>query len=775
MGDGKTVRKFAQFDFVPPDGCLCDAASPGWFVAKQGDCRVELHDWAMEFTAAGVLMQAELLLISRDEAAIAHYLPKLERSANFIETRRDPKNNLFLAGAAGNLLAPSFAGWKRPDGKYDMAYLTALSITHIAALDRLIEVEKMAGRADKVAFYAEKRESARKGLALLTTEEGYFIKSLDPDGAKHGVYGAKKYGYFEASPNHDAIAFRVVDDAQAERIYTKIASIPDLRPHAFIIANAPCLDDIYDAPTGLWQYGTWVNGGHWSTCEGRMMMAYYRLGKYEDARRSMRQLLTFARKFRMDNPLVKFGSDVYQPGELLNLCYDTFAPSAGLVRGLFEYLYTADKLTLIPHIPPGITELEQRFPIRFGGKKLFLSTRGHGPVTAVRINGQEWKDFDAQAIRLPYAQTPDAAYLQIALGGVELPQTAETAKAESLPIPSLPDEAFWTSERAIRESRPNSLPLRIGADSNGASQFLGDIARPLIASRALSADEIARLAKDDKDIAADAAMVGDWRWDQAKDKTFAHTQVADLPAKIAGEVQIVDGPHGAAIRLTGKGWVEVADDARLALTKAYTLAAWVSPKSLPGAGGRIIDKSTVGTSDNFLLDTHPGNSLRLITRQGTISFDAKLPADQWSHVAATFEAAGELRLYLNGKLVASTASGPPTDMPGSVTALRPLLERLARFHKAMVGANLASAYEAEHARLAIDMLATIAERQQLLDKGKLAPLPEPPRAAAAEKSYVDTLAKLCTGLEKTLDSYAKAQEPSKRRAYDVWTGTAARK
>ena len=84
MGDGKTVRPHESytrpkkpFQWVPPDGCLCDAASPGWFVAKQGDGRVDIHDWGMEFTAAGVLMQAEFLLINRDAKAIEHYLPKL--------------------------------------------------------------------------------------------------------------------------------------------------------------------------------------------------------------------------------------------------------------------------------------------------------------------------------------------------------------------------------------------------------------------------------------------------------------------------------------------------------------------------------------------------------------------------------------------------------------------------------------------------------------------------------------------------------------------------
>ena len=435
MGDGKRKE---YHDWVAPDGCLCDAARPGWIVYKQGDGKVDIHDWGMEFTAAGFLMQAELLLISRDMGAIAHYLPKLERCANFIETRRDPEKNLFLAGPAGNLLAPSYAGWKRPDGTYDKAYLTGLSITYIAALDRLIELEKMAGNGDKANLYTERRDLARKGLAQVTTDEGYFIKSLDPDGTRHGVYGAEKHGYFEASPNHDAIAFRVVDDEQAERIYNKIASIPGLRPYDFIIPNCPGLDDMYQEPDDwLWKFGTWVNGGHWSTCEGRMVMGYYRLGKYEDARRSMKQLLKFAHEFRMDNPLVEFGSKVYQPKQPINLCYDTFGPAAALVRGLFEYLYKADGLTLVPHVPPGITELQQRFPVRFGECQLFLSTYGNGDITAVKINGQPWKEFERGTVFLPAGSTPKMARIQIALGGAQLPPLP----AEEEPGPSTISDA----------------------------------------------------------------------------------------------------------------------------------------------------------------------------------------------------------------------------------------------------------------------------------------------------------------------------------------------
>jgi hypothetical protein len=461
MGDGKRIGAKPPFDWVAPDGCLCDAARPGWIVYKQGDGRVAIHDWGMEFTAGGVVLQGELLLISRDARAIAHYLPLLERSANFIETRRNPTNNLFLAGPAGNLLAPSYAGWKRPDGVYDKAYLAGLSVTYIAALDRLIELEKLAGRKEQAALYELRRDLAQRGLSLLTTDEGYLIRSLDPDGVRHGVFGAERHGYFEASPNHDAIAFRVADDAQAERIYGKMASIPGLRPHDFILPNYPTYDDMYEKPEGLWAYGTWVNGGHWSTCEARMVLAYYRLGKFEDARRSMRRLLTFADNFRMDNPLTHCGSEVYQPNEPINLCYDTFGPAAAFMRGLFEYIYRADGLTLVPHLPSGVTALDQLDPVRFGSKQLLLSTVGAGPITAVRLNGRPWKHFDRGTVFLPYGATPSLAKVQIIMGNAKPQGRASSQSLASTGVQKVrsaePSSSSPASDLAALEKRAGRL------------------------------------------------------------------------------------------------------------------------------------------------------------------------------------------------------------------------------------------------------------------------------------------------------------------------------
>lgn len=466
MGDGTSVRPHARWQWVPPDGALCDAAAPGFYVAKQGDGQVDIHDWGMEFAAAGLLMQAELLLIGRDRDAIAAYLPKLERTAHFLDTRRERSNNLYLAGPAGNLLAPSYAGYRKPDGTYGMAYLTGLSVTTIAALDRLIELERLMGRRDQAASFAKRRAATRRGLDSFLESDGYFIRSLDPDGVRHGVLGAEKHGYIEASPNHDAVCFRVADDGLATRIMAKLTSVGGLRPHDFILPNYPSYDDMYEKPEGLWAYGAWVNGGHWSTCEARMIVAYFRTGLWDDARRSMKKLLTFAERFRMDNPLTEFGNNVYQPGQPVNLTYDAFGPPAAMLRGLFQYEYNADGLTLRPRIPPTILQLEQRFPIRLGRKQIWLATVGSGRITRVWVDGRRWRRHTSAEVRLPYDSIGDTVRVVIGLGGAT--PNPEFLHARPDPAPPLESpgptalkeeaERIEALERSIADLKDDSYP-----------------------------------------------------------------------------------------------------------------------------------------------------------------------------------------------------------------------------------------------------------------------------------------------------------------------------
>lgn len=449
IGDGKTKDSFDPLrppgvdEIIPPDGCLVDAASPVASYHRQGDDRWWIHDWFYEATAAGVLMQGELLLTNRDMDAIHKYLPRLHRACDFVERARDPKNGLFLVGPACNLLAPSYGGVRQPDGTFGKGYLTGVSITYLAALDRMVELCKLTADNERLERYENRRKITRDSLPLLMTPEGYFVKSMEPDGTKHGVYGQTRYGYFETSPNVDAICHRVVDSKQSETIYAKIASIPEMRPNSFLIANYPGLDDMYagwgttELP-GTYGFGQWVNGGAWLTEEARAIMAYYRLGKYDDVRNSARAFRKFADEYQLDAPFTDCGRGLWFKDNLTNICHDDFGVPAAVVRGLFEYVYKADSLTLIPHIPSSIREYSQKEPIIFGEKRMLIHVRNGGPtVKSLKVNGRKWDVTARDSVALPYESLPKEARIELVMtggwaeasSGSESGGSAPTAKA----------------------------------------------------------------------------------------------------------------------------------------------------------------------------------------------------------------------------------------------------------------------------------------------------------------------------------------------------------
>ncbi|HNY42619.1 MAG TPA: hypothetical protein PKJ41_19615, partial [Bryobacteraceae bacterium] len=162
-------------------------------------------------------------------------------------------------------------------------------------------------------------------------------------------------------------------------------------------------------------------------------------------------ILTLAERFRMDNNLTDFGNGFYQPDLPINIVYDTFAVPAALIRGLFEYLYRADGLTILPHIPPGITELEQAFPVRFGASRLYLSAVGSGPVTGVRVNGKPWKWFNGNSITFAPESLPAEARVEILLGGARrAKRTAARAGAGADATPAGHEELQALNARAQR-------------------------------------------------------------------------------------------------------------------------------------------------------------------------------------------------------------------------------------------------------------------------------------------------------------------------------------
>ena len=435
QGDGKREGKWGNVVLVAPDGCLADCARPGAIMYKQGDGDVNRHEWFHEATAAGVVMQAEILLASRDREALSYYLPKMERACDSIERTRDTKNNLFLVGPACNLLAPSYGGVKQADGSFGKGYLAGLSINYLAALDRMVDLFKLAEEAEKLAEYEQRQKITRQSLGQLLTPAGYFVKSLEPSGVKHGVLGQEQYGYLEGVANADAVGLRVVDDRTAERIYAQIAAFPEIRPFDFLLTNAPGLDDTYwswgnvsgAGMEGIHQFGDWVNGAVWGTVEGRAILMYYRLGKFEDIRRSGARAMRWAKDYRMDAPWSQRGENTsnswYDEGSWLygngvKVMIDNFAIPAATVRGLFDYEYRWDRVVLRPRVPGCITEYRQKEPVRFGEKRLYMSCRNGGPkVKSVKVNGKAVKVKSSETVVLVYDELPLEARVEITTEG----------------------------------------------------------------------------------------------------------------------------------------------------------------------------------------------------------------------------------------------------------------------------------------------------------------------------------------------------------------------
>jgi hypothetical protein len=237
-----------------------------------------------------------------------------------------------------------------------------------------------------------------------------------------------------------------------------------------------------------------------------------------------------------------------------------------------------------------------------------------------------------------------------------------------------------------------------------------------------------------------------------------------LSAKIVGKVDQADGPAGKVLRLNGAGYLEIAPNPALNITEACTLEAWVRPETLPRSGGRIIDKSEAGTSNGYLLDTFPSNSLRFITQAGTLDFPAKLVPGQWSHVAATVSSNGQLMLYLQGQLVAQHASSPLPD----IASLLAQAKHLQAFYRNLTEHGLGDSYEAAHARLALDCISATHTRFTLLEGGKLKPLANSVSQSAADESYLATARKLAQGLAKQLASYRGSSEAQKKLMAELW-------
>ena len=827
IGDGKRV---GLDDPNPaPDGCLCDAAKPDGAYYKQGDGNVPIHDWALEETLSGVIMQAEQLLIDRDAPAASKvYLSLFNRTLALIESRRDAATNLLYSGVSSNLLAPSYGAWLLPNGTRVPAFLTGMSVSYVAALDRVIELERLVGASEPASpwamsalVHAEQRERILAGLpALLAPSQTYFVKYKDPDGTLHGVLGAKRHAYIEAVSNHDAVALDVAERIGVPGLDEAIMSTmlgddvpknpvtggPGLRPYSLVITNAGGLDDMEAPDTSwIWQYGTWVNGGEWATCEARMMLAYAKTGRLDFSLDSWRALEGFASIFRMDSPLVAWGSAVYQPGDPINIVYDMFGIAAALLRSLWSPRYSATDLSLTPRIPANVTMLSSSVPLLWGNQRLYVSAQGNvsAGIACVVLDGAKIP-LSPSKISIPFASLDLAKEnhtVAVHFGTVCPPTPSSAHGASSLPgrdalTPRAPLHRLSreAAVRALRALMPQDALLSLdasmltladgarvakwpdtGGQGHDASQP-GPSLQPIFRAAGAVGGRPAVvfdgattfLANKDMPLPSQSTIIAVFQDHGTTNDCCTGvfysgggcnglgTKLAPLESDPNASVLMIDWSGSpdtgtddvknrqivASVVYNASGAFSFADGCLQSQTGTQVGAAGKS--FMVGSRGNEMGRFLNGTISEILVYARPLNATEL--------------AAVHTYLLTKWPTIGPLRCG---------APPPNCTLPVDLAAST---ARLRRFVAAMraVGQFSDGLYELAHALLALESVAVWEERCAGLTNGTIAPLASSNSEKAADASYVASATRLAIGLAGVLDTYANSTDARQRVIYGLW-------
>jgi hypothetical protein len=156
----------------------------------------------------------------------------------------------------------------------------------------------------------------------------------------------------------------------------------------------------------------------------------------------------------------------------------------------------------------------------------------------------------------------------------------------------------------------------------------------------------------------DDSLIGHWTFDEptlwTQDLSRGQRDCL-LRSKGPTRAFTEEGRFGGAMDLSAQGWLICAQSTvSTAAPAAMTVAAWVKLHSFPAVHAALVTRQLNKDHHDYFFLGFAGNKLRLGSAlwSETVLQPAPLALERWFHVAFTHDRDGQVRLFLDGEVVA---------------------------------------------------------------------------------------------------------------------------
>ncbi|MFF6832100.1 MULTISPECIES: LamG-like jellyroll fold domain-containing protein [unclassified Streptomyces] len=152
---------------------------------------------------------------------------------------------------------------------------------------------------------------------------------------------------------------------------------------------------------------------------------------------------------------------------------------------------------------------------------------------------------------------------------------------------------------------------------------------------------------------------GSWSLDEGAGTTARDSGPQNRPLTLNGGTAWGPGVDGSALRFDGKGGFARTDGPVVDTTTSYTVSAWAALDALPGNYATVVSQDGRRRENPFYLQYGQG-AFAFSTPGGHRARYATTPElSRWYHLVGVRDAArNEIRLYVDGALVATAVPGP---------------------------------------------------------------------------------------------------------------------